>query len=190
MPSIVTCPGCQSQLKIGKPFGGRKCRCPSCNTNFVLGNGPKPGQFLAFELFDENAATSNQSGDAKFQEKERIPVDFNLQLDILPQKENERFLSTDISVFIEPGGASSNSSLPEKPPVTSVEMPFRSIGTPAKPDVKPEAKGQGRESPPVERKPAPKPIAKSGVHKAPPPPVAPSKLPAPASKPPARPAAP
>jgi hypothetical protein len=195
VPSIVACPGCQNQLKIGKPFSGRKCRCPSCRTNFVLGNSPKAGEFLAFEVFDEvgdqenPAAQNGQTRDNSrgFGDKESIPVDFNLQLDILPQKENEKFLTTDISVFEEPAPAKTPPPA-ERPPVINMELPgvTRPIPPPAKPTPKPPAKPQTRQSqspPPVERKPA----AKSGVNKIPKiggpsnPPVSrpPSKPPAP-----------
>ncbi|HLW66937.1 MAG TPA: hypothetical protein VKS79_16600, partial [Gemmataceae bacterium] len=197
MPSIIACPGCQNQLKIGKPFSGRKCRCPSCRTNFVLGNSPKAGEFLAFEVFDEgdqnNAGAQNgQSRDNSrgFGDKESIPVDFNLQLDILPQKDNEKFLSTDISVFEQPPATKPQAPAEKKPPVINMELPgaTRPIQPPAKPTQKPPAKPEVRPSPPppVERKPEPKPPAKSGANKIPRIP-GPSKPPLPVSKPPALP---
>ena len=192
MPSIISCPGCQSQLKIGKPFGGRKCRCPSCRTNFVLGNSPKAGEFLAFEVFDEAGDQGGpQNGQTRdnsrgFGDKESIPVDFNLQLDILPQKDNEKFLSTDISVFEETTAAKSQPPA-ERPPVIDMELPgaTRPIQPPTKPPTQPPVRQSSLPS--VERKPEPKPVAKSGAHKLPQrtsPPRTPSKS---LSKPPAPP---
>jgi hypothetical protein len=177
-------------LKIGKPFSGRKCRCPSCRTNFVLGNSPKAGEFLAFEVFDEAGDQNGQTRDNSrgFGDKESIPVDFNLQLDILPQKENEKFLSTDISVFEEPATAKSPAPV-ERPPLINMELPgaTRPMQPPAKPPAKPEIRQSP--PPPVERKPEPKPVAKSGAHKIPQP-TSPPRTPMPASKSLSRPPAP
>jgi hypothetical protein len=184
-------------LKIGKPFSGRKCRCPSCRTNFVLGNSPKAGEFLAFELFDEAgeqdspAAPNGQTRDNSrgFGDKESIPVDFNLQLDILPPKENEKFLSTDISVFEEPAAAK-NPEPPKRPPLINMELPgvTQPIHLPAKPIPKPPIR---QEPPPApERKPEPKPVAKSGANKVPQPTTPPRTAMPPAkslSRPPAPP---